>query len=92
VLNAPLVVAAARQVAARVEREAAAESDDDARIVALWRDVLARSPSPEEQAAAAAWLTDETQSDATDATNAAFTRWARLAQAVLATAEFQFVD
>jgi hypothetical protein len=90
VLNAPLVVAAARQVATRVDREIGDTSSNDVRIVALWRAVLARSPSADEQAAAASWLAEETQRDESD--KATFTRWDRLAQALLATAEFQFVD
>ena len=90
VLNAPLVVAAARQVASRVDREIGDTSNKDVRTVALWRAVLARSPSPDEQAAALAWLAEETLRDESD--KATFTRWDRLAQALLATAEFQFVD
>lgn len=90
VLNAPLVVAAARQVATRVDHEIGDTSSNDVRIVALWRAVLARSPSPDEQAAAIAWLAEEAPQDM--AAKATFTRWDRLAQALLATAEFQFVD
>jgi hypothetical protein len=90
VLNAPLVVAAARQVAIRVDREIGDTSNKDVRTVALWRAVLARSPSPDEQATALAWLAKETPRDESD--TATFTRWDRLAQALLATAEFQFVD
>ena len=90
VLNAPLVVAAARQVATRVDHEIGDTSKNDVRIVALWRAVLARSPSGDEQAAAIAWLAEETPRDESD--QATFTRWDRLAQALLATAEFQFVD
>jgi hypothetical protein len=121
VLNAPLVVAAARKLAAR-----ATGADDAARVTALWRAALARSPSPEEQAAALAFLAEEARLEpdapaapaadplaATPASEnppaaappaaaakdkppatppAPFTRWDRLAQAVLATAEFQFFD
>ncbi|NBW96653.1 MAG: DUF1553 domain-containing protein, partial [Planctomycetia bacterium] len=42
-LNSPLVVEAAKQVAARSIREAG--DDPDARIVATWRAVLSRSPT-----------------------------------------------
>ena len=91
VLNAPLVVAAARQVAARVDREIGDTSNDDARLVALWRAVLSRSPSAEEQASATAWLAEEKKRDIAGQAPA-FTRWKRLAQALLATAEFQYVD
>ena len=109
VINAPLVVAAARKLAARAT--AAAEADDAARTVALWRAALARSPSADEQAAATAWLQEESRLEAATAPPTpappataqagdakpqdappAFTRWERLAQALLATAEFQFVD
>ena len=110
VINAPLVVAAARKLAARAT---AAAPDDAARIDALWRAALARSPTADEQAAAAAWLAEEARlhpEGTTEASPAAgptdgkpadakpkdtppeFSRWDRLAQAILATAEFQFVD
>jgi cytochrome c553 len=90
VLNAPLAVAAARRVATRVDHEIGDTSNNDVRIVALWRAVLGRSPSPDEQAAAAAWIAEETPRDV--AGKATFTRWDRLAHALLATSEFQFVD
>jgi len=93
VLNAPLVISAARKVAARVEHAVApAGGDDQARITATWRAVLARSPTAEEQAAATAWLAGEAERDAAAAKPPEFTRWDRLAQAILATSEFQFVD
>jgi hypothetical protein len=87
VLNAPLVVAAARQVAARVDRELGDTSKTDARIVALWRAVLDRDPAPEERQQAQDWLAGESA----NATQPLDT-WQRLAHALLATAEFQFVD
>jgi hypothetical protein len=87
VLNAPLVVAAARQVASRVDREIGDSSNDDARLTALWRAVLGRDPSSDEREQVRDWLAGETDGAAqrSDA-------WQRLAHAVLATAEFQFVD
>jgi len=91
VLNAPLVVTAARKVADRVEREAAG-GDVDARITALWRAVLSRGPSADERTAAVAWLASEAERDQAAEKPPEFNRWARLAQAVLATSEFQFVD
>jgi cytochrome c553 len=91
VLNAPLAVTAARKVAARVEGESPA-ADDQPRIDATWRAVLSRSPSAEERAAAAAWLATEADRDAAAEKPPEFTRWARLAQGLLATSEFQFVD
>jgi hypothetical protein len=89
VLNAPLVVAAARQVAARVDREIGDKASNDTRVVSLWRTVLSRDPSPEERQQAQDWLAGESAAAAqpppTDV-------WQRLAHALLATAEFQFVD
>jgi hypothetical protein len=105
VLNSPLVVEAARRLAAR-----AVGSGDDTFVAAVWRAALSRSPSAEEQAAAVEWLGREAAVEAA-ATGAmpvaaadgkpaaaaagkqpAFDRYQRLAQALLATAEFQFVD
>ncbi|MEI6256419.1 MAG: PSD1 and planctomycete cytochrome C domain-containing protein [Planctomycetota bacterium] len=92
VLNSPLVTRAARQVTARLQRELADTQDDEVWIKALWRAVLARSPSAEEEAAATAWINDEAARDATNGSSAAFTHWDRFAQALLATAEFQYYD
>ena len=87
VLNAPLVVAAARQVAARVDRELGDTSNDDMRIVALWRAVLGRDPTHDERQQVQSWLAAESASaeKPLDVSQ-------RLAHALLATAEFQFVD
>ena len=82
-LNAPLVVEAARAAAARAVREAGA--DDDRRIDRLWRACLSRSPDAEEHADARAFL--ESAGSPGD-----FGPWEQLAQALLASAEFQFVD
>jgi hypothetical protein len=87
VLNAPLVVAASRQVAARVDHELGDTSNTDARIVALWRAVLGRDPAPEERQQAQDWLAGEAAGTAQPSEV-----WQRLAHALLATAEFQFVD
>jgi hypothetical protein len=87
-LNAPLVVAAARGLAARSAREAGA-GGDPARVRRLWRAALSRDPADDELAAAIAWL--EAEQAAADATPD-FNHWDRLAQAVLATAEFEHVD
>jgi hypothetical protein len=87
VLNAPLVVTAARQVAARVDREIGDTSNHDVRIVALWRAVLGRDPAPEERQQAQDWLAGESAGAVQPAEV-----WQRLAHALLATAEFQFVD
>jgi hypothetical protein len=87
-LNAPLVVAAARGLAARSDREAAG-AGAAARVRSLWRAALSRDPADDELAAAVAWL--EGEAAAADAP-ADFGPWERLAQAVLATAEFDHVD
>ena len=86
VLNAPLVVEAASRLA---DRASAAASGDESFVVAVWRAALARDPSVEERADAIAWLAAE----ATAAPVAGdFGPRKRLAQALLATAEFQIVD
>jgi hypothetical protein len=82
-----LVVAASRQVAARIDREMGETSNNDARIVALWRAVLGRDPAPEERQQAQDWLAGEAAGTAQPSEV-----WQRLAHALLATAEFQFVD
>jgi len=89
VLNAPLVVAASRQVTARIDRELGDTWCPDARITASWRAVLGRDPSPEERQRARDWLTGESAGSAQPLSADV---WQRLAHAVLATAEFQFVD
>jgi hypothetical protein len=85
VLNAPLVVEAARGLAARTRQQAG--DDDDLRTTWLWRDALGRDPDASELALAHAWLARE----GTEAASR-FGPWERLAQAVLATAEFEYVD
>jgi hypothetical protein len=86
-LNAPLVVEAARGLAARAEREAAG-AGDAARVRRIWRAALSRDPAADELAAAVAWLEAERAAPAA----ADFGPWQRLAQAVLGTAEFEHVD
>ena len=87
VLNAPLVVAAARQVAARVDRQIGDTSNNDVRITALWRAVLGRDPGPEERRQAQDWLAAESAG-----ADKPLDVSQRQAHALLATAEFQFVD
>ena len=84
-LNAPLVIEAARQAAARSGQIAQGEAED--RLDALWRVVFARSPTMQEQAMARAWLEGQAVEAGSD-----FGPWPQLAQALLATAEFQYVD
>jgi hypothetical protein len=87
VLNAPLVVAAARGLAARTGEQAG--DDAGRRIAALWRHALGREPDADEAALARDWLAREaTGGEAAPQ----FGAWERLAQAVLATAEFEYVD
>jgi len=92
VLNAPLVVAAARRTAARAEREAGAAASDADKIVALWRVALARSPTTLEAETAATFLVTEAARDAEAPRRPDVSPWERLAHALLATAEFQYVD
>jgi hypothetical protein len=88
VLNAPLVVETAKRLAARTVRAAGTDAANSARITALWRYALARSPTEREQVMAHAWLGEAEAASP----QAGFGPWERLAQALLATAEFQFVD
>lgn len=85
VLNSPLVVAAARRLA---DRTLAVGDTEDLRISALWRHALARSPTNQELALARSLLVDAGAGPAIEG----FGPWERLAQAVLATAEFHYVD
>jgi hypothetical protein len=101
-LNAPLVVEAARRVAERVVREVGPDASPGAIVDDTWRAVLARSPAADERSAAIAWLAAELDADraaaaaappAGDAARPApFTAGARLAQALVATAEFEYLD
>jgi hypothetical protein len=89
-LNAPLVVAAARGLAARADRETG-QAGDAEWTRRLWRAALSRDPAPDELAAALAWLETERGRSAGDSAADSTSR-ERLAQAVLATAEFEHVD
>jgi hypothetical protein len=84
-LNAPLVVEAARRLAARI-----AMSDDDAFVRALWRQALSRDPSAEEVRLATEWLADDPQGGGVRPTHLGPRN--QLAQAILASAEFEFLD
>jgi hypothetical protein len=103
-LNAPLVVEAAKRLAARATAEAGG-GDDGAFVERLWRAALSRPPTPEEREAAVAWLAAEATRTPAAVSDAApggapapapaapsFGLRDRLAQAVLATAEFEFID
>jgi cytochrome c553 len=86
VLNSPLVVEAAKRVAARAAREAGA--DPDGRIVATWRAVLSRDPTSDERMLARGWIVGV----GGGTTPEGFGAFERLAHALLASAEFQFID
>jgi hypothetical protein len=85
-LNAPLVVEAARRLAARATAEANG-GDDAAFVASVWRAALARNPTDEERALALEWLAAEASHP-----QQPFGPRERLAQALLATAEFEFID
>jgi cytochrome c553 len=86
VLNSPLVVEAAKRVATRAAREAG--PDPDGRIVATWRAVLSRDPAPDERMLARGWLVGV----GSETAPGGFGAYERLAHALLASAEFQFID
>jgi hypothetical protein len=105
-LNAPLTLQAAEALAARTAREVGPDAAPAARIERLWRDCLSRSPTLGELAAATAWMAAarqeppagemaaaiEQKAPAEQQAPAEFGPWEQLAQALLATAEFQFID
>jgi hypothetical protein len=88
-LNAPLVVEAARRAADRVTHEVGDDAPPATFVSGLWRAVLARSPHDDERAAAVVWLANE---EALDTPAAGMPARARLAHALMATAEFQYID
>ena len=102
VLNSPLMIETARNVATRSAQESdtTTESSNDSkdirRIRAIWRNVLSRSPDSDELLMAVGWIAEEENSILGEQHlpegQTAFGVWERLAQAVLATAEFQFID
>jgi hypothetical protein len=88
-MNAPLVIEQARALVAL--SEIAATRTADARIDALYRRVLARSPDPFERAAARRFLADEARSAAA-AGRSQLDRTQQLAQVLMMTNELIFVD
>ncbi|MBT6460864.1 MAG: DUF1553 domain-containing protein [Planctomycetaceae bacterium] len=82
-LNSPLVIDAAKKVAGRLSDE----SSTQARIKQLWRIVLTRSPQPDEIQMVQKWIRKSNGSLSND-----FGVWPQLAQALMSTAEFQYVD
>ena len=71
-------------------REAGAEAQAEVRIQRLWRACLSRAPQAEELAAAREFLAAAPPLPVAGAED--FGPWEQLAQAVLASSEFQFVD
>jgi hypothetical protein len=82
-LNSPLVIDAAKKVAERLP----AESNTQARIEQLWEIVFARNPRRDEVQRVQDWIERAKGSPSGD-----FGVWPQLAQALMATAEFQYVD
>jgi hypothetical protein len=83
-MNAPFVIEQARALAARPDVGAAGSTED--RIGALYRATLARSATPDELRAAARFVATEASGRST------LSRWDQLAQVLLMTNEFLFVD
>jgi len=82
-LNSPMVIDAAKKVAGRLSDE----SSTQARIEQLWRIVFARIPRSEEVHMVQDWIERAEVSSSGD-----FGKWAQLAQALMMTAEFQYID
>jgi mono/diheme cytochrome c family protein len=80
-MNSPFVVEQAKQLAARV----AGESDDAARVTALYRHALSRDPDSAEREAALHFVKSVRH-------DGQLTNWDKLAQILLLTNEFVFVD
>lgn len=80
-LNSNFVREQARQLATETVRE----SDPSARIIELYRRILSRDPSTEEREMARQYVSQPMD-------EAGFTPWERLAQVLLLTNEFLFVD
>ncbi|MEX0866605.1 MAG: DUF1553 domain-containing protein, partial [Pirellulales bacterium] len=87
-LNNPFVLTQAKAVTARKEvREAVNRSD---KVAAIYRAVLARDPTDDEQSAAVAYVDQEYE--AWDKDESRFPPLARLAHVLLVSNEFAFVD
>jgi Protein of unknown function (DUF1553) len=88
-MNAPFVVEQARALASRPDVAVAPTTYE--RIAALYRVVLARSPSPAELEAAVRFLNPADPGRA-ESGHSQLSRWEQLAQVLLMTNEFLFVD
>jgi hypothetical protein len=84
-MNAPFVIDQAKAVAARSDNGGATI---ETRITALYRIALGRPPAAAEAAAAARFI----QPDRRESGPAGLSRWEQLAQVLLMTNEFSFVD
>ncbi len=88
-MNAPFVIEQARALAAR--SDLAGAPTEKARIAVLYRTVLARPPSPSEIRAAARFVSAPSQPTG-EPGRSQLSRWEQLAQVLLMTNEFLFVD
>jgi hypothetical protein len=88
-MNAPFVVEQAKALASRPDVAAAPTTNE--RIAALYCVVLARSPAPSEVAAAVRFLAPADPTLAGPG-HSQLSRWEQLAQVLLMTNEFLFVD
>ena len=86
VLNSPFMLARAKGLASRVEKE----TDESQRIKLLHQILFARLPSAEELQLARLFLGSKDESD--EASRNQLTRWQRYAQALLASNEFLYID
>ncbi len=83
-MNAPFVIEQAKALAARSDVTAASTTED--RIAALYRAALARTATPDEFRAAARFVAPDPSG------HSRLSRWEQLAQVLLMTNEFLFVD
>lgn len=81
-MNAPFVIAQAQALAAAVAKE----PDDGAKVTALFRRALSREPTSSEREQALRFVHESPQ------TEKKLSNWDKLAQALLLTNEFAFID
>ena len=89
VLNSEFVIQQAKALAARLNAES--PSDDQARIERLYRWVLGRAPQPHERELLRSFWPNASP-PAEPAADVKLTPWEQLAQILLGTNEFTFVD
>ncbi len=87
VLNSPFVVDAAKALAARVQKESAS---DETRVQRAFLLTFGRPPSEDEVRLAVAFLSGQDSSAEQQANR--LTRWERLAQVLIGSNEFMYVD